>query len=121
MSFPQNQKKHDDNVAIDHEKGDENKTEVKPKRLRMKRPETELEAQIDEHIEKNDDGTSSCRVCGKNFGKVATNLRSHIETHIEGLSFSCQTCGKPFKTRDSLRNHKKRYHSDNIKSIKQDN
>ena len=50
------------------------------------------------------DGFYKCKVCGKT-SRDKTNLGKHIETHIEGLSFSCKMCQKVFGKRESLRRH----------------
>ena len=54
---------------------------------------------------------STCKVCGKElFGKYRNqHMADHIETHIEGLSFKCQQCGKLYRTRNLLRSHKYKY------------
>ena len=71
---------------------------------------SEVGEKILENIIKNADGTFSCRLCGKNSGKIATNIKNHVETHIEGLNYPCQTCGKMFRSRNSLNSHKTLYH-----------
>ena len=50
-----------------------------------------------------------CKVCGKEgtWGQI----RDHIEAkHITGISTPCDLCGKSFKSRNSLANHKYTYH-----------
>ena len=71
---------------------------------------TEINQQIEEHIEKSLDGTFICRLCGKKSGANKTHIRNHIETHLEGLSFNCQHCGKAFRSRNSLSKHVSVYH-----------
>ena len=63
----------------------------------------QLLLKISEMTEKVD-GVYTCKVCGK-AAKDKTNLGKHIETHIEGLSFSCKMCQKVFRSRDVLRKH----------------
>ena len=63
----------------------------------------QLLLKISEMTEKVD-GVYTCTVCGK-AAKDKTNLGKHIETHIEGLSFSCKMCQKVFRSRDVLRKH----------------
>ena len=45
-----------------------------------------------------------CAECNK-VAKHRQNMRSHIETHLEGLSFPCQGCERSYKTRNSLKKH----------------
>jgi len=64
----------------------------------------ELDQQIAEMIEKTAEGKWKCRVCGKKATqKIQT--KSHAETHIEGLSYTCHICTKPSLTRQNLRQH----------------
>ena len=53
-----------------------------------------------------------CTVCGKTTkGKDATrDLKRHIETHIDGLSYPCNNCGKFSRTSRGLLHHKSKYH-----------
>ena len=49
--------------------------------------------------------TKICRVCGKEG--LATTIKDHIEAHhLEGVSLPCGNCGKIFRSRVSLRQHK---------------
>ena len=51
---------------------------------------------------------SICKVCGKEGRSNA--LKDHIETnHLEGIIVPCDLCEKTFRSRDSLRHHKKRH------------
>ena len=59
----------------------------------------ELEKKVKELI----DGTT-CKVCGKSI-KNRFQLVGHVETHIEGLSYSCTLCDKQYSSRDALRVH----------------
>ena len=43
--------------------------------------------------------------------KVKHTLKEHVETHIEGISHLCSVCDKSFSTRNSLRVHKIRSHT----------
>ena len=62
----------------------------------------------------NDDGTASCKVCGKLFGgrpdRAKSNAKIHVETHIDGLSYSCHQCDKTFRLKNSLACHKSKHH-----------
>ena len=45
-----------------------------------------------------------CKVCGKEGEGIA--IRDHIEAnHLEGISLPCNTCGKVYRSRCSLRKH----------------
>ena len=49
----------------------------------------------DQLIIKNSDNYE-CRSCGKTVRR-SSDMRRHVEVHIEGLSFVCQTCGITFR------------------------
>ena len=71
---------------------------------------SEVDEQIEQNIVRNLDGTYTCKICGKNSGKKITNLKNHIETHLEGLTFNCPMCEKTFRSRNLLAIHKSRFH-----------
>ena len=67
------------------------------------------EETIQEHLGREDGGGYYCKVC--NYSKkVKRDVVKHIETHIEGLSYSCSVCTKTFRSRNSLDKHKSVYH-----------
>ena len=68
----------------------------------------ELEKTINSMVERRDSGWT-CKVCGKVSVKK-DNLKKHTELHIEGIKRPCLTCGKTFKSRDSLSSHKAASH-----------
>ena len=70
----------------------------------------EVDAKIAENILKESDGTFTCLLCGKSGSKRKDNLKKHVETHLEGLSFPCPYCGNIFRSRNSLQNHNSRHH-----------
>ena len=73
----------------------------------------QINQRIEEYLMIAEDGSCSCGVCGKagdNTKNRRQNMRNHVETHMEGLSFPCQSCDKTFRSRESLRVHKNRYH-----------
>ena len=72
---------------------------------------TEVESTVTQYIEKCADGGNKCTLCGKVEKRYLSHLKNHIETHLEGLSFPCQLCGKTFRSRNALSIHKTRYHS----------
>ena len=66
----------------------------------------DVKATVEELI--NCDGDSwICKNCGKRSSRK-TDMRKHVEIHIEGLSFGCQLCGQTFRSRIKLNNHKTR-------------
>jgi len=65
----------------------------------------EIDKKLAEYIVR-EDGIFSCGFCGKSGVKTKQNLFSHLEIHIEGLSYPCQSCDKTFKTRATLASHK---------------
>ena len=77
---------------------------------------SEAKRTVQQYIETDIDGNFKCTICGKvavagNKPALArSNLGNHIETHLEGLSFSCQLCGKTFRSRNSLNCHKYQIH-----------
>ena len=64
----------------------------------------ELEEQINQYLEKCQDGLYRCTLCGKT-GNRSRNLKNHIETHIESLEFPCDKCGQTFRSRNALNQH----------------
>ena len=59
------------------------------------------------------DGLWSCTQCGKT-NKDQSNLRKHIEAkHIEGVSHSCDQCGKQFRSKNALYDHNKIHRKQN--------
>ena len=68
----------------------------------------ETEQKMKELYQKIDDSWS-CLACDykhrKNF-----NIRRHIETHIDGLSYTCTLCNTEFRLKDSLNRHISRLH-----------
>ena len=59
---------------------------------------------IDQLVIKNEDNFE-CKSCGK-ISKTSSDIRRHVEIHIEGLSFECQICGNTFRSRNILKHHK---------------
>ena len=74
---------------------------------------------IENNLEPLEGGHFRCKVCGKDSkgmsksktnGCAKSNMKNHIETHIEGLSYSCQLCGKTFRSKNSFSSQKSQYH-----------
>ena len=64
----------------------------------------ELDVYIEQQIVKTD-GVFKCNVCNRTSNRIS-NIKEHIELHIDGLSFECSFCGKTMSSRHRLRNHK---------------
>ena len=70
----------------------------------------------DELIETLADGSLKSTLCGKLAIKNSLkqfsrrDMRNHTETHLGGLYFDCQLCGKTFRSRNSLKVHRSLYH-----------
>ena len=73
----------------------------------------EIEQRVTENLGKNKNGDYTCNLCGKVGGKLIRNMKNHIETHLEGISFSCSICGKQFRSRNSMISYKTRFHKSN--------
>ena len=70
----------------------------------------EIDQKVMEYLGKNENGELKCNICGKFGGNRTRNMKFHIETHLEGIAVSCDVCGKQFRSRNSLFNHKSQYH-----------
>ena len=76
----------------------------------------EVGSMIENNLEPLEGGHFRCKVCGKDSkGMTKTkdlkwNMKNHVETHVEGLSYSCQLCGKTFRSKNSFSVHKSVYH-----------
>ena len=75
----------------------------------------EIDRKVDKHIETCSDGSLKCLLCGKQLdnGKRSNgrqNMRSHVETHLEGISYQCQFCEMTFSSRNTHSKHKSRFH-----------
>merc|ERR1712126_98032 len=65
---------------------------------------SEIDQKLYENMVRNSDGRYSCKICSK-ANMHRTQMKFHVETHMEGLTFPCNTCGKDFRSRNSLRVH----------------
>ena len=74
----------------------------------------DLRVKLDSIMERVDDGDHKwrCTVCGKETkGRNAIqDMRRHIETHMEGLSYPCNQCDQVSRSSDSFRQHKAKSH-----------
>ena len=59
---------------------------------------------IESMIEKRVDG-NYCKDCGYTSNRTS-NMKEHVEKHIEGLEYPCNSCNKIMRTSKALRAHK---------------
>ena len=83
-------------------------TDVKPENI------SAVDEQIEQNIINNMDGTYSCNLCGK-ISRTKQHAQNHMETHLEGLSFTCPLCEKTYRSRNTLAMHKSTKHRNNLK------
>ena len=71
----------------------------------------DLKVKLDSMMEHFDNGDYKwkCTVCEK-ASTTRRNMRNHIETHIEGLSYPCEQCGKVSRSSSALAMHVSSYH-----------
>ena len=76
----------------------------------------DLKTQLDSMMVMAEDGEIKyeCTVCGKTakttkWATAKLNMRGHIETHIEGLSYPCNQCGMVSRTSNGLRLHVRKH------------
>ena len=71
----------------------------------------ELDAKIDSMIENITGGYKrfKCTVCGK-ADKQRVFMKRHVETHLTGVSHSCDICGKVARSSNALIMHHSNYH-----------
>ena len=64
----------------------------------------EVNEKINQSFEKVASGVYKCLLCDK-VSKKSIDIKRHVETHLEGVSYPCQQCGKLFRLKHSLSNH----------------
>ena len=69
----------------------------------------EVEKKKEELFEKRD-RILRCLACEYECTADKAQMKRHIETHFEGLFYSCTLCSKEFRSKHSLTNHKSIYH-----------
>ena len=63
----------------------------------------DMEINIDNLYHKTD-GVWACKTCG--FTNVRrSNIKRHVEIHIDGLLYTCDFCHKEFRSKNVLDNH----------------
>ena len=74
----------------------------------------DLRVMLDSMMEIIDGGEHllKCTVCGKTTkgSKAKVHMRTHLETHIEGLSYPCNQCGIVSRSSNALQVHVSRNH-----------
>ena len=68
----------------------------------------EINVKVQENFEKVSSGVFKCRLCNK-VCKQSIDMKRHVETHLEGLSYPCQQCGKTYRSKDVLRHHLRKH------------
>ena len=57
------------------------------------------------------DGVWSCNECGKtSSSKMSSDIRLHVETHLDGLCYTCNICSQEFRSKNIYKNHKHHSH-----------
>ena len=64
----------------------------------------EITDKINQSFEKVSSGVFECKLCGK-INNHRGSMKRHVETHLEGLSYPCQQCGKTFRSKHVLESH----------------
>ena len=68
----------------------------------------ELDEKLKENLSRVDVGGTKkwqCIICNQ-VSRDLSHAKEHVEVHFEGLSFSCQSCDKTYRSRNALRQHK---------------
>ena len=72
--------------------------------------ETKVKFSVDQindplnQIERIGSNKFSCKLCGK-VNERKRHALEHIDSHFDGLSYSCEKCGETFRKRGALRKH----------------
>ena len=69
---------------------------------------------VEDLLVKNEEGMWQCKPCGKT-AKNSGEIRLHAERHIDGLTFECNLCGRSFRSRASLAQHKWSFKGKDVK------
>ena len=92
-------------TKLEHESTNKTNDEsaIMEPRVSKSNPNLVISHNVDEINEKceemiyRDRGLLHCRVCGKTGSVKATNMRKHVEIHMEGLSYKCSKCDKTYR------------------------
>ena len=60
------------------------------------------------------DGVWVCNECGKRSSNYSSDIRLHVETHLDGLCYTCKICNRDFRSKNSLKTHKQTNHKNNF-------
>ena len=72
-------------------------------------PQIESMITLTDNVEQRGAKLSMCTLCLKELTKG--HMKDHIEAnHIDGVSHSCNICGKTARSRTALRSHKTTFH-----------
>ena len=92
-------------------------TNEKNVRTTVKTEDIDLKAETDKDVGKKAEdmigkisGDWTCNICGR-ISTTKTNMRHHVETHIEGISHKCHLCDKTFNVKRYLQQHISNMHS----------
>ena len=73
----------------------------------------ELQSKIVSMMENISGGEWKCKVCSKLTKGGQTQMKRHVETHLEGMSYPCNKCGKVSRSSNGLIMHVTREHRAN--------
>ena len=70
----------------------------------------EIDVKIRELYQKVD-GVWTCLACDYTSSRMSSgHIRRHIETHLDGLSYTCNMCNKEFRSQHCFNEHKRKFH-----------
>ena len=74
----------------------------------------DIDKKMRELYERTDEGWK-CLACGHTSkGRTSSNIRQHVQTHLNGLVYKCSICNKQFSTSPLLNQHKGNYHKNQL-------
>ena len=93
-------------------KRNQQETNSKVKVSLTKGDQQEIYSKVDEHIDILSDGSLNCSICGKidSGRRGKRDMRGHVETHLEGISYQCPLCEKTFRSRETFMKHDSHIH-----------